>query len=123
MNNQYNISFTKNFGHSQMCVEPISNNNTEDNSSSVNKMDYRTKIVCNNSINGLLNTQVQFINGIPNFFYDISGLQSLSITLENSPLDYTLLSRIIYEIYNLLLTCEKYMLDTDKLLLEPEYIV
>ena len=114
------ISFSKNIGHSQMCIEPISTLNSE-NQYSYTK-DYRTKMVCNNSINGLLRTHIQLINGIPNFNYDISGLQSLAITLENKPLDYILLSRIIYEIYNLLFTCDKYMLDTDKLLLDPEYI-
>ena len=120
MNEQYNISFSKNIGHSQMCIEPISMQNTE--SSYVYTKDYRTKMICNNTINGLLRTHVQLINGIPNFNYDISSLQSLAITLENKPLNYILLSHIIYEIYTLLFTCDKYMLDTDKLLLDPEYI-
>ena len=120
MNSQYNISFTKNFGHNQICIEPIHIDDSQ--SSSLHTSDYRTKMICNNSINGLLKTHVQYINGCPNFLYDISGLQSLSITLENKPLDYATLTHIIYEIYNLIFTCEKYMLDTDKLLLEPEYI-
>lgn len=121
MNEQYNISFIKNFGHNQMCIEPICSSDSYDSTNLYIK-DYRIKMVCNNSIDGLLNTHMQYVNNIPSFCYDISGLQSLSITLENTPLDYELLTRIIYEIYNLIFSCEKYMLDTDKLLLEPEYI-
>ena len=138
MNDQFNISFTKNFGHNQICIKPtnientVTTDNTDntDNTSNNNNFDnlytytndYRIKMVCNNSINGLLNTNIQYLNNTPIFCYDINNLQSLSITLETKPLDYSLLSRIIYEIYNLLFACEKYMLDTDKLLLEPEYI-
>lgn len=103
-----------------MCIEPIYI--TDSQNPSLHTSDFRTKMICNNSIAGLLNTHVQYINGTPNFLYDISGFQNLSITLENKPLDFSLLTRIIYEIYNLIFTCEKYMLDTDKLLLEPEYI-
>ena len=121
MKKNYKVNFTKNFGHNQMCIEPILTEDSENISSNYTN-DYRIKMICNNSIKGLLNTHIQYINGIPNFCYEISGMQSLSITLENKPLNHTLLSRIIYEIYNLLFTCEKYMLDTDNLLLDPYYI-
>lgn len=116
MNSQINISYKKTMGHNLMCLELPQNNNN------LFSEDFRTKMIINNSIKGILKTHIQYTNGIPSFCYDISGLQSLSIILESKSLDYNLLSHLIYNIYDALLSCEKYMLDIDKLLLSPEQL-
>lgn len=116
MNRQINISYKKTMGHNLMCLELPQNNNN------LFSEDFRTKMILNNSIKGILKTHIQYTNGIPSFCYDISGLQSLSIILESKSLDYNLLSHLIYNIYDALLSCENYMLDIDKLLLSPEHL-
>ena len=108
-------------GHNLICIEPISIDNTSSNSINYTN-DFRVKMIVNNTIKGILPTHLEFINNTPSFCYDITGLQSLSIILENRPLDYNLLCRLICEIYNTLLACEDYMLDIDKLLFKPENI-
>ena len=116
MNTQINISFRKTMGRNLMCLEPLENNEN------IFIEDFRTKMILNNSIKGILKTHIQYTNSKPSFCYDISGLQSLSIILESKPLDYNLLSHLIYNIYDTLLSCEKYMLDVDKLQLAPEQL-
>lgn len=116
MNTQINISFRKTMGRNLMCLEPL------ENSENIFIEDFRTKMILNNSIKGILKTHIQYTNSKPSFCYDISGLQSLSIILESKPLDYNLLSHLIYNIYDTLLSCEKYMLDVDKLQLVPEQL-
>ena len=46
----------------------------------------------------------------------------MAVILENKPLDYNLLSRLLYEIYDTLISCEKYMLDIDKFMFAPELV-
>lgn len=122
MNTQYNISYKKSMGQNLMCIEPISTQSTLTEKTSPYKEDFRIKIVTNNNINGIAKTHIQYINSQPLFYYNISGFQSLAVILENKPLDYTLLSKLIYEIYDTLITCENYMLDIDKFIFTPELI-
>ena len=117
---EFNASFNKNMGHTIMTLEPILA--TSENTSITYTENFRIKMVLHNSIKGLLKTHTQYINNIPSFCYDISGLQSLSVILENKQLNYDFLTHLIYSIYDTLLSCENYMLDIDMLLLSPDYI-
>lgn len=132
MNAQYKITYQKSIGQNLMCLEPIQ---TEDSSIEcvashlestksdfMYKEDFRIKIIINNNINGIAKTHIQYINSKPIFCYNISGFQSLAVVLESKPLDYNLLSRLLYEIYDTLVLCEKYMLDIDKFIFSPELV-
>lgn len=120
MNSDFNTSFSKNIGRTLMTIDPIIY--SEDNNTFTYTEDFRIKMVTNNSIKGLLATHIQYINNTPSFCYDISGLQSLSVLLENRSFDYDLLNHLIFKIYDTLLACENYMLDIDMLLLSPDHI-
>ena len=132
MNAQYKITYQKSIGQNLMCLEP---KQTEDSSIEcvasqlestkgdfMYKEDFRIKIIINNNINGIAKTHIQYINSKPIFCYNISGFQSLAVVLESKPLDYNLLSRLLYEIYDTLVLCEKYMLDIDKFIFSPELV-
>lgn len=132
MNTQYKITYQKSIGQNLMCLEPIlaENTSTEYVTSQLEsekiefiyKEDFRMKIIINNNINGIARTHIQYINNKPIFCYNISGFQSLAVVLESKPLDYNLLSRLLYEIYDTLILCEKYMLDIDKFIFTPELV-
>ena len=122
MNIQYNLSYKKSIGQNLMCLEPLLTQSSSSENDFTYKEDFRMKIISNNNINGIAKTHIQYINSNPVFCYNISGFQSLAVILENKPLDYNLLSRLLYEIYDTLISCEKYMLDIDKFMFAPELV-
>lgn len=115
-NDLFNMTYKKNPGKNYMNLEPSVS--LLENSQEIfpYKEDFRIRMIRENHIEGLLEMHIQYVNDIPTFCYNISGLQSLSVILENEPLNHSLLNRIFTGIYNALASCEHYMLDYDKLL-------
>ena len=114
----YNISTTtykKNLGKNYMIIDT-------NNYDHVDKNNFRIQMIHENNINGLLNTHVQYINDFPSFHYDITGLQSLEVILDTSPITHSVLCKIFSGIYNALISLENYLLTHDHVLLSPEYI-
>lgn len=84
--------------------------------------DFRIRMIHENNIPGLLNSHIQYIDDIPSFQYDITGMQSLEVILDTVPLTHPLLCKIFSAIYNCLLSIENYLLVHDHIMLSPEYI-
>ena len=139
MNTEYKITYQKSIGQNLMCLEPTLPKTSPTERSSTEftfkeddftckendftyKEDFRIKIITNNNISGIAKTHIQYVNSKPFFCYNINGFQSLAVVLENKPLDYNLLSRLLCEIYDTLILCEKYMLDIDKFIFTPELV-
>lgn len=121
-NDLFNITYKKISGKNYMNLEPSASLCETNHDISSYKEDFRIKMIKENHIAGLLHTHIQYINGVPTFCYNISGLQSLSVILENRPLNHNLLTRLFTGIYTALTSCEHYMLDCDKLLFSEENI-
>ncbi len=109
-------SYKKNLGKNYMIID------CQDDIISGLNTDFRIRMLHENNIPGLLNTHVQYTDDIPSFQYDITGLQSLEVILDTTPLTHTLLCKIFSAIYNTLLSMEDYLLLNDHVLLIPEYI-
>lgn len=83
---------------------------------------YLCKMVTNNKIPGLLPTDLQIVNSLPTFVYDITSKHSLSSYLEDKKMNYSLLTNTLLNIHKLCDQLEIYMLDNIYILLSPEYI-
>jgi hypothetical protein len=70
----------------------------------------------------LLQAETVQKDGTVQLWYEITGRQSLDVIMETSGLNYTLLSRILLGIYEMIQILQELLLDTDRLLLLPESI-
>ena len=120
MTHLYTISYKKALGKNYMILEP--DTSAIENNSDAYTDNFRIRMIQENNIAGYLNTHVQYIDDIPSFQYDITGMQSLSVLLDTTPLTYPLLAKIFLSLYNNLLSAENYLLSPDHILLEPDYI-
>ena len=114
----FQTSYKKSIGKNFLIIEP---DDSDTDITSISRS-FRTRMLHENNIPGLLNTHVQYIDDAPSFQYDITGMQSLEIILETTPLTYPVLCRIFISLYNAFLSLENYMLLHDHVLLLPDYI-
>lgn len=112
----FQVSYKKTVGKNFMLIE------APDTGTEADIKSFRIRILHENVIPGLLNTRVQYIDDMPAFQYDITGMQSLQVILDTAPLTYSLLCKIFLSLYSALLSIENYLLLHDHILLIPEYI-
>ena len=84
--------------------------------------DYQIAMLQENKILGLLPMHVRYVDNRSNYFYDISGMQSLETKFEKEKLQRTQMVRLIQDLLSVMQEAKKYMLDGEKILLDPEYI-
>ena len=84
--------------------------------------DYRIPMLKQNQIPGVVETDVRYMDGIRQFYYDISGKTSLQQTYEKTNLGYEEIKRLVEELLQTIRNLKKYMLDGKGILLEPEFI-
>lgn len=113
--NLFLTTYKKNLGKNHMIISPC-------NQEQMDNHNFRIRMIHENNIEGLLNTHVQYLNDSPSFQYDITGLQSLQVILDTTPVTYSLLCKIFTGIYKGLISLENYLLSHDHILLLPEHI-
>lgn len=84
--------------------------------------DYQLQMLYENEIPGVLKTEGRFLNGGLQYYYDISGMTSLSQNYDHQKLGYEEIFKIVESLSQVLRNLKRYMLNGDKLFLEPEYI-
>lgn len=108
------ISYTKVLNKNQLILSDFNSSSFSSN--------YIVKMITNNTIPGLLPTEIQFINNIPSFYYNTTSKHSLSSFLEDSKVEYELITKLIIQINSLQESLHNYMLDNDYILLSPELV-
>ena len=83
---------------------------------------FQMKMVTENRIEGLLPVTVHTFNGEKTLYYEISGKQNLLCIYEKKEMLVKDLERILKGIHRSLKEMEKYMLNADSLILEPEFV-
>lgn len=83
---------------------------------------YQTHIFLENGIPGFLPCHICSINGDEYFYYDITGFQSVHNLFENRKFDYKELEEIFGAWVRAVETMEEYLLESDHLLLGPQFI-
>ena len=84
--------------------------------------DYQIVMLKENEIPGILNMDVRYVDNQSQYYYDISGKTSFKILHEKMSLTLDDMRKLVNDLLQAIQTLKKYMLDSQCLLLEPEYI-
>lgn len=83
---------------------------------------FQLEMLLENDIKGLLSCSSHSFNGEDQIYYDITGKQTLACIYEKKQMKETDVERLLFGIRDVLLQLQEYLLDENKLLLQPEYI-
>lgn len=84
--------------------------------------DYQIHMLKENKIAGVLDTDIRYVDEDSHYYYDISGKVSLKALHEKAKLTYEEIKQLVETLLQTIKTVHKYMLEANKLLLNPEYI-
>lgn len=85
-------------------------------------IEYQTEMCRRNKIPGLLEMETVIADGKLQFWYDITGRQSLEEYLKDNKMDYELLKELVYAVFQITGALFEYLLDEEGLLLQPALI-
>lgn len=105
------VLFRRNHNDSYMVVE-----------GEAQPIEFEYEMIENNQISSLLKFYCMEMNGKNQFWYNITGKQSLKDYMEQTPMDFQILERIFTYLYLACEEIEKYLIDQSHLLMSPEYI-
>lgn len=84
--------------------------------------DYQTLMLKENDIQGILKLDVRYVDNQTQYHYDISGKTAFKTLYEKKNLSYEDMKRFVDNLLQSIQLLRKYMLDANRILLEPEYI-
>lgn len=84
--------------------------------------DYQIHMLQENTIPGLLKTDVRYVDNVSQYYYDISGKVSLKAIHEKANLSYEEMKNLVYALLRTIKVIRKFMLEANCILLDPEYI-
>ena len=84
--------------------------------------DFQNAMLKENHIPGLLRTSIKYINNTSEYYYDISGKISLKSLHEKEKLKYEDIKKLVNALLQVIQQAQKYMLEPNGILLDPEYI-
>lgn len=112
------ISFERSMNHNYMILSKCNffgNRN-------IGGMDYRTRMLLENHIPGLLPVTHRLVNGEGRYYYEINSLQSLERLYDKSEIRYDGLKRLLGGCVALFERLEEYLLDGSQIIMKPEFI-
>lgn len=112
------ISFERSMNHNYMILSKCSFFGKEDTQGG----DYRTKMLLENRIQGLLPVTHRLINGESRYYYEINSLQSLDRLYARTEIRYDVLRRLLSGCVSLFDRLEEYLLDGTQIIIKPEFI-
>lgn len=83
---------------------------------------YRTKILLNNTIEGLLKVELKFIDQMDLFYYNINNKKSLASAYDNKSLQYEDIKKLLGSILKTINGSGEYLLSENDFIIDPEYI-
>ena len=86
------------------------------------KEDYQIIMLQENDIEGVLKTNVRYVDNQSHYYYDVSGKTSFKALHEKINLRCEDIKKLVRDLLQVIQTVQKYMLDGKCILLEPEYI-
>ncbi len=84
--------------------------------------DYQIAMLRENDIPGILKTDMRYMDNQSHYYYDISGKTSFKSSHEQSHLESKDIKRLLSGLLEAIKSLQKYMLDSNNILLDPEYI-
>lgn len=83
---------------------------------------YQYRMCEKNRIPGLLSYEILIADGRVQFWYDITGLQSFETYLKTKQIRQELLYHLFHAVYQVVMECERYLLDENGLSLDASHI-
>lgn len=83
---------------------------------------YQHKMITANRMKYLLECKIRYVDEECHFYYEISSKQSIYSLFSNKMIGYEQLHRFFMNVQEALCELENYMLDSRRLILQPEYI-
>ena len=112
------ISFERSMNHNYMILSQCSFFGKDGDQ----RGDYRTKMLLENRIPGLLPVTHRLINGESRYYYEINSLQSLDRLYDKSEIRYDGLRHLMTGCVDLFDRLEEYLLDGTQIIIRPELI-
>lgn len=87
-----------------------------------NKSDYKIKMLLENSIQGVLKTELRCFNQTDLFYYDITSLKTIAAAYEHISLSFDDINQLLNQILNIIERCGEYLLSEDDFIIDPKYM-
>jgi hypothetical protein len=84
--------------------------------------DFRTRMLLENNIPGLLPVTHRLVNGESRYYYEINSLQSFDRLYDKNEIGYDELKKILIGCVNIFERLEEYLLDGTQIIIQPEMI-
>lgn len=88
----------------------------------LNEDHYELQMLVNNRIPGMLACHMQKVDGMVYLYYDISSKQSIEQIFEKTKMNYSLLKALFFQIKNVLVQLDEYLLPSGCLMTLPKMI-
>ncbi len=83
---------------------------------------YQINMLLKNRIPGFLECRMTRVDRTASFYYEITSRQNLRLVLERKRLSLTEMIRLLEGLEQAAQTCEEYLLDGERILLQPDFI-
>lgn len=83
---------------------------------------YQVQMLLKNRIPGFLECRMTRVDRDASFYYEITSRQNLRLVLERKRISLTELVKLLEGLENAAATCEEYLLDSERILLQPDFI-
>ncbi len=83
---------------------------------------YQINMLLKNRIPGFLECRMTRVDRTASFYYEITSRQNLRLVLERKRLSLTEMIRLLEGLERAAQTCEEYLLDGERILLQPDFI-
>lgn len=105
------VAYRRNLNHSYMVIQ------SEEVSSG-----YETEMFLHNQIQGFLPLEMVLSNGKSQYWYEITGRQSLDAWLETTKMRAEILRSLVWKIHEICEQAQRYLLDMDAIVFDAEHI-
>lgn len=85
------------------------------------EQDYQIRMIQENSVSGLLATDIRRLNGEEEFYYDITGRQSLSNLFAKRQMSYEDIKGVLISVYSLTEELRRYLVEVNRVIFDAEY--
>ncbi len=83
--------------------------------------DYQIRMIQENRIDGLLSMDMRRLNGDEEYYYDITGRQSLQNLFGKRQMSYEDIRGVLFSAYSLTEEVRRYLVEVKRVLFEPEF--
>lgn len=86
------------------------------------QLDYTAKMLMNNSVFGILKTEIRYLDSLDLYYYDITSKRTLKSIYESKSLDYPATQKLIENILQIIENSEEFLLVEHDFIITQEYI-